>query len=449
MLFGYRGGIRPVSRKDRTRRKTLCDLDIMPQELTLFLQQSTGAPAQPLVVPHQRVKEGECIAEAMDGGVSVHASLAGEVVAIEDRPDARGKLRPAIVLQVTEGEKVPPVQLDWDNITPDEMIGLCDTFGLVEMVGEPVPMSEKILDARGKVETIIINGTEGEPYLTATHRLGLERGRDLIAGGRLLARIIGVRDVIFATTGDQLTVIERLERDLRRKEVVGGDIGRAMEIRTIPSRYPLYDDKQIILATLKREVPPEATAVEAGCQVFSLAAVCALGRAFIKGEPVTRVTVTVSGLAVARPRNLWAPVGVSLHNLLENCNGITEEPAITLLGGLIRGQRVTKLKAPVEKHVTGLLCLLEGELPKLNRQDTCLQCGSCIEVCPMRLCPVFIFRATVGGQVEKLETLHPQDCIGCAACASVCPSHIPLNRMMAEAKHIITARLEERSHENS
>ncbi len=447
MIFGYRGGIRPVRRKDRTRRKSLCDLDVMPQELVIFLKQSTGAPAQPIVQVGQVVLEGEVIAQAAADGVAVHASLGGTIAAIEGRADGVGRMQEAIVIAVdAQSEVTPPVAVDWQTVPPDEMISLCRQLGLIEMVGAPQPMADKILDGRGKVDTLIINGTETEPYLTATHRLGLERGRELIAGSRLLTRVLGVQTTIFASTGDQIIAVERLERDLRRgaKETA---VGRAMNVKAIPSRYPLYHDKLIILAATGREVPPEQPTIQSGCQVFSMAAVCALGRAFIKGTPNTRVPVTVSGLAVVRPRNLWAPVGTSFHTLLENCNGVAEEPAITLVGGLIRGEKVNTLQAPVEKTTTGLLCLVAAELPRLHKQETCIQCGSCISVCPMGLCPIFILRGVVGGQREKLKALHPQDCISCGACASVCPSHIPLERMMRQAAELVARHGEGETHE--
>ncbi len=439
MIFRNRGGIQPARRKERTRKKSLADLDVQPRELILFLQQSTGAPANPLVTVHQRVAEGECIAQAVGDGVAVHASLAGVVSAIEPRADWSGKDRPAIVISVEGDSVAPSLSLDWQTISPDEMIDLSRQLGLVEMSGEPRALAEKILDGRGRVDTLIINGTESEPYLTATHRLGLERGRELLLGGHLLARIIGVDTTIFATTGDQIQVVERLERDLRRGAQAIA-VGRAMRVKTLAYRYPLYDDKQIIYAVTGREVPPEQGAVAAGCQVFSLATVCALGRAFLKGQPQTRVPLTVSGQAVVRPRNLWVPVGATLHNLLENCSGVEEEPAMTLVGGLCHGKKVNRLHAPVEKNTEGLLCLKASELPRQQNQQTCIQCGSCIGACPMGLCPIFILRGVVGGQLEKLELLHPQDCIQCGACSAVCPSHIPLVRMMNQATDMVRER---------
>ncbi len=437
MIFGYRGGIRPINRKNRTKRKPLAELEVAPKSVTLFLKQSTEAAAEPVVTLHQKVREGECIASAQGDGVPVFASVAGRVTAIELQPDLRGRMRPAIVLEVIpEGGVVPPVVVDWQGITPMEIIHMIQQFGLVEQVGDPVPLHMKVMEGRGKAEMLIINGTECQPYMTATHRLGLERGRDLVAGAQLLARILGVNSTVFAITGDQITAIERLERDLRRG-LEAANVGKEMRVKALPSRYPLYHDNQIVRAVTGREIPPGGAAVDVGCQVFSLAATCALGRAFIKGQPVTRTALTVSGFAVVRPRNLWAPLGVSFHNLLENCGGVEEEPALAVMGGLLTGERVTRLRAPVEQNTRGLLCLLPEELPIQRKQETCLQCGRCIGVCPMGLCPVFVNRAIQRGNMEKLAALHPQDCISCGACASVCPSQISLLGIMKQGIELV------------
>lgn len=441
MILNHRGGIRLKHRKDRTRRKSLAELDTLPKEIILFLRQSTGEEATPVVRVHQSVQAEELVAQSQGEGTPVYASLSGTVVAIEPRPDFSGTLHPAIVIQVDSSSttSIPSLSLDWETISPDEMIRQTRDFGLVEQVGDPVPLHTKILDARGKVDTLIINGTECQPYLTATHRLGLERGRDLIAGGQLLARILGVRSTIFAITGDQIISIERLERDLRRS-LQSAQVGREMRVKTLSTRYPLYHDNQIVLAVTGREIPPAQTSVEVGCQVFSLGAVCALGRAFLSGRPLTHTAVTVSGLAVSQPRNLWVPLGTSLHTLLENCDGVQEEPVLTLVGGLLMGQTVAQLHAPVESSTQGLLCLLPSELPPQRKQHSCLQCGSCIEVCPMRLTPVFVGRAVTKKQLDKLVSLHPQDCIQCGACASVCPSHIPLMNTMQKAVAMMHAK---------
>lgn len=433
MIFGHRGGIWPQKRKNRTARKPLAELDVMPEELVFYLDGSTEAPAKAVVRLHQKVREEELIAEAQGEGVPIYASLAGRVTAIEERRDGQGKVRPAIVLGVEpEGGVMPSVEIDWTEATPPELIQRVGDFGLVEQVGDPVPLYGKILQGRGRVDTLIVNGTECQPYLTATYRLGMERGRDLIAGGQILARLLGVNQTVFAITGDALNSVERLERDLRRS-IVQAEAGKSLKVRALPAKYPLYHDKQIVREVLGVEIPPDCSAVDVGCQVFSLAAVCALGRAFVKGRPVTRTAVTVAGYGVVRPRNLWVPLGTSLHTLLQNCEGVSQEPAMTLLGGLFTGNKVNSLQGSVEQNAQGILCLIKEELPPLRRQQSCLQCGRCVGVCPMGLCPVFVARAMLKGNLEKLEGLHPQDCINCGACASVCPSHIPLVRMMKSA----------------
>ncbi len=442
MLFTHRGGICPHNRKNRTRRKPLAELETQPQQLVLFLDQSTEAAAVPVVEVGQVVRRGQRIAREQGDGVPVFASLPGRVSAIEERPDGGGKMRLAIVLEVEEERgTVPATEVDWDSVSGMELVEQTRQFGLVEQVGDPVPLHCKIMDGRGRLGTLIVNGTECQPYLTSTYRLGLERGRELIVGGRLLARMLGASHTIFAITGDQITSIERLERDLRRT-IRDAEIGREMAVKTLPIRYPLYHDNQIVRAVMKREIPHDKTAVDLGCQVYSLAVVCALGRAFLTGMPVTHTAVTVTGLAVTRPRNLWVPLGASFHNLLENCDGVTEKPALTLSGGLLTGKRVVRLYAPVEQGIQGLICMEGRELPVQRRQQTCIQCGRCIGVCPMGLCPVFVARGVNRRSVDKLLKLYPQDCIQCGACAAVCPSQIPLLSVMRQAGELVRGKEE-------
>lgn len=219
--------------------------------------------------------------------------------------------------------------------------------GITSLGGGASPTHLRIRQAVGKTEVLIVNAAECEPYLTADHRLLLEKGDQILQAVQMLSRLVRAEKAILVVAGDKLNAVEFLERRLRRKK-------REVELVTIQTRYPLGMEKQLIRAVTGREVSPGQSALDVGCAVFNVATVYAIRHALLTGEPLTHRAVTVSGGAVARPRNLWVPIGTPLRCLLQAAGGLREEAAITLTGGPMNGMIQENLDAPVVKNTNAL-----------------------------------------------------------------------------------------------
>lgn len=428
------GGIHPAARKETTRRKPLMLLDMVPDRVYIPLDMSSGAPAVPTVRVGQHVDVGQLIAVA-DGeeSANVHASVSGMVEAIQPRPFPWGGSTPAIVIS-NDGRNTACEQvlnpLELEQISQEEIMERIQAAGITDMGRDASPAHWKILWARGRADTLIVNAAESDPYITADHRLLLERGSQILLGAKALARVLGVERCVIAVEGDKLNAVESLERRMGRKS------GR-VELRTLPSRYPLGSEKQIVQAITRREVPPGGNALDVRCVVFNVAAVFAVAEAISKGRPLTHRAITVSGGAVVRPRNLWVPIGTPLKDLVTAAGGFREKPELMLLGGPMSGIALQDLTAPVIKNTNSLLCLAGWERPKPQPPTTCVRCGKCVEVCPMHLSPIFIHRALRDGDMRRLRRLHPEDCLECGCCSYICSSNIPLVETVRSAQKVL------------
>ncbi len=434
MGHSFFGGIHPAARKESTRRKPLVHLDIAPARIAIPLDMSTGPCSIPLVRVGERVKVGQLIAQA-DGeqGANIHSSVSGMVEAIQPRPYPWGDTVPAIVIS-NDGNNTPcsnpltPLVLD--NISQEDILTRIREAGVTDMGRDFTSAYWKILSARGRADTLIVNAAESDPYITADHRLLLERGAQILLGTRALARAIGVQRAVIAAEGDKLNAMEDLERKVRKKDI-------RVELHILPSRYPLGGEKQIVQAITKREVPPQGAALDVRCVVFNVAAAFAAGEAIAKGRPVTHRAITVSGGAVNRPRNLWVPIGTPLKDLVTAAEGFRCQPDLMLLGGPMSGVTLQDLTAPVIKNTNSLLCLADWERPVPQKPSTCIRCGKCVYSCPMHLAPIFIHRALRAKDLDQLERLHPQDCMDCGCCSYVCPSNIRLVQSVRSARILL------------
>ena len=426
------GGIHPASRKENTRRKPLMLLEHPPAQVSLPLAFHGGPSSLPLVKAGERVYAGQPIArpEGEDGAV-LHASVSGRVEAIRELPHPWGGRAPAIVI-ANDGDNTPwperPEGIKLSQASQEELMVRIEAAGIVDMGSDPLPAQVKILRARGRVDTLIVNAAECEPYVTADHRLLLERAKYIIQGGELLARCLGASHVVLVTEGDKLNAVESLERRLRRNKLV--------RLCTIRTRYPLGAEKQIVQTVTGREVPPGGSPLDVKCVVFNLATVYAIQDAFFRGRPLTHRAVTVTGGAVTRPRNLWVPIGTPWRVLLEACGGLREEAELMVTGGPMMGIAQYDLDAPVAKGTSAILAFNEKDARPVT-PTACIRCGGCIDHCPMKLMPVEIERAYEKNDAEALKALKVGLCIECGCCAFQCPAHRPLVQVNKLSKTLV------------
>lgn len=427
MLGSFFGGVNPATHKENTRRKPLASLDLQPEQVVIPLMMSAVGSSQPMVRPGDQVAVGQPIAQG--GGGYVHASVSGKVTAVAEWPHPWGNTGLSIVIR-NDGQDTPwsdgPEPLKPDQITLEVLADRVKQAGIVGMGGGAYPTDEKLRQAAGKVDTLIVNAAECEPYVTADHRLLLERSDRILRGAQLLARCMGAQRAVIVTEGDKLNAVEAVERRLRKRS------GK-VELRTVRTRYPLGAEKQIVQTVTGREVPPGSAPLDVKCLVLNVATVFAIQAALFQGEALTHRAVTVTGGAVARPRNLWVPIGTPLRCLLESAGGLREKPQLILTGGPMMGTPLFDLNAPVVKNTNALICLAGYERRQEQPESVCIRCGKCVAACPMHLTPTFIARAVRQGDRRRLPGFHPQDCMECGCCSYICPARIPLLELVRQA----------------
>lgn len=425
MRHFFFGGVSPAPHKESTRRKPITRLEYPPSQVILPLEHS----AVPLVKPGDRVAVGQPISQGQGTAVPSHASVSGRVIAIEERPHPWGGQALAVVIE-SDGMDTPwnhqPEPLALEQISLEILLSRVQQAGIVGMGGGAYPTAEKLRQAAGKVDTLIVNAAECEPYVTGDHRLLLERSDRILIGAHLLAMVLGAHRAVIVTEGDKINAVEAVERRLRKRS------GK-VELCTVGTRYPLGAEKQLVQTVTGREVPPGGTPLHVRCVVLNVATVFAIQDALFQGRVLTHRTVTVTGGAVTRPRNLWVPIGTPLKDLLPDVGGLREEAALVLTGGPMMGIPQFDLNAPVLKSTNALILLTGSERRSASQESTCIRCGKCVASCPMHLAPAFIMQAVRQQEWHKLPKLHPTDCLECGCCSYICPARIPLLEVVRQA----------------
>ena len=420
MAFSFFGGVHPKENKWYARDKEIQEYP-EPDILVIPMSQHIGAPCKPLVKKGDLVKVGQKIGDNQGLCVPVHASVSGKVKAVENRPHTNGGYVMSVVIendhQGTLCEDIKArTQEEVDALTSEELISIIREGGVVGMGGATFPTHVKLSGGIGKVDTVIVNAGECEPYITSDDRLCREMPDELISGLKIIMRIFGLKEGRIGIEDNKPEAVKALQANLCKEDGIIIDV--------LPAKYPQGAEKQLIYAVTGREVPSGGLPAAVGCAVFNAATCKAIHDVVYKGMPLIKRVVTVSGDVLMEPKNLMVPIGTSFNELLEAC-GHSEIPYKVLSGGPMMGAAQYDLAVPTIKGVNAITAL--GKTNNFFVEDSrCLRCGKCIDACPMKLMPVLMYKALQSGDVDEMKNTNLMDCIECGSCAYTCPASVPL-----------------------
>ncbi|MEX5729956.1 electron transport complex protein RnfC [Rhodovulum iodosum] len=442
-LFSFKGGIHPETRKFLTSECAIEDMPV-PTVLRVPLQQHIGVEAEPLVARDDMVLKGQLIGKAR-GPVSanIHAPTSGRVLAVGHftAPHPSGLPVPTITIRPDGddrwGDRLPRMRPE--SADPDEIAAQVAKAGIVGMGGATFPAAVKLnLRARYDLHTLIINGAECEPYLTCDDRLMRERAEEIADGIGIMARALGVKQVIVAIEANKPQATAAMERYHRV-------LGYALKIKQVPTQYPMGSEKHLVKTLTGKETPARALTAELGVVVHNAATAHAVHLAVRYGEPSISRVVTISGRGITRPANVRALIGTPVAELLAHCGGLAQEPERLLLGGPMMGQPIQNPRVPIIKGTNGILALAASET-RDREVMPCIRCGLCVQVCPMGLTPFELNTRIKAGDLEGAARVGLLDCITCGCCSFTCPSNKPLVQTIHFAKGKL-AEQESRKHQ--
>ena len=432
MAQAFFGGIHPNDHKAATNKKPVEALP-PPARVVIPMSLHIGAPCTPCVAVGDYVTVGQKVGEAPAFvSAPVHASVSGRVAAVEPRIHFSGVPVMSVVIENDFNDTpcpdlAPPK--DPDSLTPQQICDIVKEAGIVGMGGATFPTHVKISSGLGKVDTVIVNASECEPYITSDHRLLLEQPEEVLGGVRLLARIFGVDQVHIAVEANKANAAEMLKLKIEEEKAPA-------VVDVLQTRYPQGAEKQLCQSITGKQVPPGALPAAIGCAVFNVVTTMAIYNAVYRGWPVTHRVVTVSGSGVKEPKNLLCPIGTPICELLDACGGVRKETFKILMGGPMMGHSQYDMDAPIGKGTNAILAFCEKEERTLEN-PACIRCGKCISVCPMHLQPVFMYQYEQAGMLQDLENANLLDCIECGSCSYICPGRLHLVQAFRAGKQKI------------
>jgi electron transport complex protein RnfC len=425
----FRHGVHPPELKELTAGSPIRRMPF-PTEVVLPLSQHTGKPAKPIVQVGDRVERGDKIGEA-DGFISspIHASAAGHVEEVGLWPHPTGGYQSAIRIRVEQfSAQVPRPRIipDWEGLDHDALVEAVRRAGVVGLGGAAFPTHVKLQPPKDQtVDTILINGAECEPYLTTDHRTMVEYPERVQLGVRIMMRALGVSRAVIGIERNKPDAIERIRATLP------GDIDVTVQPLTV--KYPQGAEKMLIDAVLHREVPSGGLPMHVGVVVHNVASVATIAEVFETGLPLIERIVTVTGFGVKKPSNLIVPVGTKTRDLLDACDGLTDDAREVIFGGPMMGTAVADLDAPIMKGTTGVVVLTHRDV-KPQESYPCIRCGHCLDACPVFLNPQQLGKLALAERWEEMEQENLMDCMLCGCCSYTCPSNIPLSQLFVMGK---------------
>lgn len=432
-VFTFKGGVHPFDGKELSKDKPIREL-LPTGNLVYPLSQHIGAPAAPIVAVGDHVLAGQKIAEA-GGFVSspIFSSVSGTVKAIEPHLVAVGSKVNSIIIENDNEykEETFTEAADISSLSKEEVINRIKEAGIVGMGGAGFPTHVKLSPKEPeKIEYIIANCAECEPYLTNDYRLMVERPQELIDGLKILVNlfpnatgIIGIED----NKPDCIKKLTEMVKDEPKVKVVG-----------LQTKYPQGSERHLIYATTKREINSSMLPADAGCIVDNTSTIVNVYQAVKFGRPLFKRVVTITGDAVADPRNFEVRLGTSFQELIQAADGFRREPEKIISGGPMMGFAMFDTDVPVTKTTSALTCMSEDEVAECV-ETACINCGRCVEVCPSRLIPSRLAKLANHGQIDEFEKMDGVECVECGSCSFVCPAKRQLAQSIKAGRKTVLA----------
>jgi len=436
LAYNFRGGIRPDDHKYTKNLRISSIKD--PDTVSIALTQHVGMMCRPVVKAGEAVYVGQLIGDIPGGlGCPVHSSVSGTVKGVEEVTTPMGGVSYNIIIENdhkgTVAPTVRPFGKKLADATYEEILAVIRNSGIAGMGGTAFPTHAKIAAARGNVISVIINCCEGEPFVTVTRRIILEKVNEIIGGIKILMMALGVRKANICIEKNK-----KLELAKLRTATLGDSM---ISVIPVSNKYPSGSEKHLVYALTKREIPEGKTTIESGNVVFSAETCVAIFDAFVTGMPLVRRIITLDGDCIPYPANLSVPIGTSASYIIEQCGGLCKYAKKVIFGGPLMGQAQWDINSPITKNTSAVLVFSDYFDRESKLDSVCIRCGRCVKACPMRLMPFEIAANVKKGKICVAEDLYAVRCIECGACSHVCPGAMPLTQLISRAKtEIITRR---------
>ena len=433
-LATFKGGIHPYEGKELSENQPIEVLK--PKgDLVYPLSQHIGAPAKPLVKKGDQVLVGQKIAEA-GGFVSAHVicSVSGTVKAVEPRRTAGGSMVNSIIVE-NDGEYKTVEGMgqdrDFSKLSKEEILGIVKEAGIVGLGGAGFPTHVKLAPKDpAKIDSVIVNGAECEPYLTSDYRLMLEEPEKIIGGLKVILKLFDNAKGVIGIENNKPEAIAKLT-DLVKDEP-------KIEVCPLKTKYPQGGERTLIYAVTGRKVNSSMLPADVGCIVDNVDTVLSVYMAVCKCTPLIRKIITVTGDAIATPKNFSARLGTCYQELVDAAGGFKTEPEKVISGGPMMGQALFDLTIPVSKTSSALTCLSKDQVAEME-PTACIRCGRCVSVCPEFLVPQKLMRAAKRHDLELFEKLNGMECVECGSCSWGCPARLQLTQAFKEMRVAVRA----------
>lgn len=432
----FKGGVNVPHNKSFTEKLSIGQAE-EPAIVTIPLHQHTGAPCDPLVKVGDQVKVGQKIGESgAFVSAAVHSSVSGKVKSIIPMVIPTGMTVKGVVIESdgknTMDDSIKP-KGKLEDLSPKEILGIIKEAGITGMGGAGFPASVKFSPPpEKKIDAILINGAECEPYLTADHRLMLEEPEKIVFGLKAIMKVVGVEKGVIGIESNKPDAIKSLTEASKDENNIS--------VVALKAKFPQGDEKRLIDTILGRQVPSGGLPMDVGAVVSNISTTKAIAEAITEGKPLYERVVTITGRGIKNPKNLVVKIGTPFKDVIAQCGGFSQgSPGKILMGGPMMGLSQYSIDVPIIKGSGGILVLTEEEA-KPPVIEPCIKCGKCVEVCPVNLQPLYLSSYSLKGILDKTEDLHALDCVECGSCSFICPAKRPLVESIRFAKREILAK---------